>query len=91
MGSHRADDERLELLLRAIKARIDRFYWEGSETWSRASVEGHLRGEADINDPRVQEEFCVWEQIGVIKRVGTDDRYFEVLRPFSQVDDEYLE
>ncbi len=65
-----------------MKAGIDRFYSEGYVRWSRINFEKLLQPELTPNDPKVQELLHEWEKMGVIRVVGTDDCYIEILKQF---------
>jgi hypothetical protein len=72
----------LQKKVKIVKAGIDRFYSEGYTRWSRVNFEKLLQPEPTPNDPRVQELLREWEKTGVIRVVGTDDCYIEILKQF---------
>lgn len=74
------DKNNLEGLL---KAGISRFYSEGFICWSKADVMGAInpRGEKhDLQEPLVQGVLKDLEAQGLIKIIGRDDFYLEILR-----------
>jgi hypothetical protein len=80
MGHH--NDTAIRNLLDIAKAGIDRFYSEGYVRWSRENFQRLLGHKVDIEDPCIQSALRAWEEIGVIRLVGQDDCYIEVLKPF---------
>ncbi len=67
-----------------MKAGIERFYSEGYTRWSRINFEKVLQPGLRSNDPRVQELLREWEKTGVIRIVGTEDCYIEILKQFPK-------
>lgn len=66
-----------------LKSGISRFYSEGFFRWSKADVIGAInpRGEKhDLQEPLVQLVLKELEAQGIIKIVGRDDFYLELLR-----------
>jgi hypothetical protein len=63
-----------------LQAGINRFFDEHYYRWPRATVE-HVLSPASADDPVVTRSLLKWSQLGYIRFVGSDECYFEVLRP----------
>lgn len=56
-----------------IKAGINRFYGEGYRIWSKKNVEYLFNGVIDMD------LLHQWDCAGVIKIIGDEDKYIEIL------------
>jgi hypothetical protein len=69
-----------------LKAGFKRFYYEGSNKWSKQHINGIIRDvlkcrDKDMSNPKVQEILKEWEKAGFIRIIGEEDRYLEVINP----------
>lgn len=65
-----------------LKAGINRFFDEGFYRWSREAVD-NVVSPATADDPKIVEVLREWSRLGHIRFEGSDDCYFDVLRPVN--------
>lgn len=69
--------------LDVIKAGIERFYSEGYIKWSKKNFLKLFNEDIDINDPEIISVLEEWEKNGIIRFVGKDEVFIEVLKTFT--------
>jgi len=67
---------------RIVEAGIARFYSEGYTCWSRENLDKVFSPEWTVGSEEVQGLLDEWELQGMIRRVGTDNCYIEILPHF---------
>lgn len=72
----------MQYLIEVVKAAIDKSYSEGYWKWTKQNLFNRFLDDVDLNDPRIQNILRKWEKDGIIRFVGKDDCYFEVLKYF---------
>lgn len=76
-------DEKIRLSLNGIKARVNRFFSEGDQVWSKEALRHHLEPGVSIDETQIQSELRRWQDEGFIEFIGRDDVYFKVRKEFS--------
>lgn len=69
--------------VRIATAGITRFYSEGYTCWSRENLEKLFSPDWALESEEVQGLLDEWERHGMIRRVGDDHCYIEVLPDFA--------
>jgi|GEM_PF-2897929 hypothetical protein len=69
--------------LDVIKAGIERFYSEGYIKWSKKNFLNLFNEDIDINDPELISILQEWEKNGIIRFVGKNEVFIEVLKTFT--------
>lgn len=81
MNDPNPDIVTIQRLLNHAKDGLNRFYADGYTKWPKATFQ-KMFGEVNIANPHIQSVLHEWEAAGLIRFVGRDDYYIEVLEQF---------
>ena len=86
MSPDELTDSEIQFRLEVLKSRINRFFSDGVRQWTRADLEGDLKGNAQktltLRRDLIINAFQKWQSDGFVRVIGRNDCYLEILKKF---------
>jgi len=80
MKPDKIDDIEMDQMLNTIEAGLNRFFSEGYTRWSKENFLKMFNANVNLNDFRIQLFLYKLEQKGIIKIIGRDDVFIEIIK-----------
>jgi hypothetical protein len=74
------DIANMNYLLKVVRAGLIRFVTEGVDSWSKDGFRQLFKDAVDLDHPHIVATLKEWEEEGLIRIIGREDLYIEVLR-----------